>query len=575
MTRSRVLPVSRIEAPRASWTSRSFAAHSSAASSSSDDDDGEGRNPTSTSSSPCFSPSPPPVPLSRQRTLRVAVLGVPNAGKSTLVNALTGAKVSAVSPKTNTTATPCLGAFTVGSAQVLLLDTPGAVSARQARGPAHARRIRAAWASSEGCDAALLVVDAARQALRPDGRVTALAAALASSARAAEARDAAERAAAELERTRARGGGGGLVEAAEARAAAAAAAAAVAAGAAARASGGFGASPPPGWRPPRETILVLNKVDAISSPGGSSGREEALSRVADSLVGAAATGGAAAADADDDDEEELLWPRGGEEEKEGRGGSESDEAPIRAAPRPSSPLPLPVVVFFDAIHALSATRAGSRAVRSLSADLASRARAGAPWPLLPTDVSDRPARVLAAEIVREKAFLRLRDELPYSVEVVERGWRERGAGDGRRSTRVRGGGGGGGGGGGRGKAGGVPGAAPFPPDELSDTSPPPPSDAVGPASSSSSSSSSSNEGAEAAENADLFIEFGNPGSIVAEYDLLVSREPVRRMVVGRGGSVIGEIGIAARKELEKLLDRKVHLYLTVRVAGRGGGGGGR
>ena len=212
MARARVLPLSRIEAPSASWTSRSLAAHSSAAASSSDDDDaGEGvfggrrqtaTSSTSTSSSP---PPPPSVPLAQQRTLRVAVLGVPNAGKSTLVNALTGAKVSAVSPKTNTTAVPCLGAFTLGEAQVLLLDTPGAVSAKEARGPAHARRIKAAWTSSEGCDAALLVVDAARQASRPDRRVTALAAALASSARAAEAREEAERAREEFERIKKNG----------------------------------------------------------------------------------------------------------------------------------------------------------------------------------------------------------------------------------------------------------------------------------------------------------------------------------------------------------------------------------
>ena len=506
---------------------RSFAAHSSAASSSDEDDSG---NSTSTSSSSSSSSS---VPLSQQRTLRVAVLGVPNAGKSTLVNALTGAKVSAVSPKTNTTATPCLGAFTSGEAQVLLLDTPGAVSAKEARGPAHARRIKAAWTSSEGCDAALLVVDAARQTLRPDRRVTALAAALASSARAAEARDAAEKAQEELARLKEEDGGGSekVVEAAEANAAAAAAAASAASEAAAKASGGFGASPPPGWRPPREIILVLNKIDAIPSfSGGSGDREEALSRVAHSLVRAAATGLA----------EEELWPGGGDEEGE-------TETP----PPPHLP------AFFDAIHALSATRPRSRAVQSLATVLASRAEPGRPWPLLPTDVSDRPARALAAEIIREKAFLRLRDELPYSVEVVERGWRERGAGDGRKSTRVRG------------RRSGALVAAP-----LLQSSPPP-----SPSSSSADDldvfplSPVENTEGGPGSLAEEAIEFRNLGSIVAEYDLLVSREPVRRMVVGRGGSVVGEIGVSARKELEKLLDKKVHLYLTVRVAGRGGGGG--
>jgi len=497
--------------------------------------------------------------LSQQRTLRVAVLGVPNAGKSTLVNALTGAKVSAVSPKTNTTATPCLGAFTSGKAQVLLLDTPGAVSAREARGPAHARRIKAAWTSSEGCDAALLVVDAARQALRPDRRVTALAAALASSARAAEAGDAAERARRELEKIREKNAAASeLIAAAERTLAAAEAAVAAASALAQRASGGFGASPPPGWRPPRETILVLNKVDAIStawgaSHGGNRGREEALRRVGDSLVRAAATG---KVDDDDDEEEEqgeakekwkddeLFWS---DDDKEGGGGEQGNQKTP-----PQSPS-----LFFDAVHALSATRPASHAVQSLSADLASRAKPGKAWPLLPTDVSDRPARALAAEIVREKAFLRLRDELPYSVEVVERGWRERGAGDGRKSTRavVRGGGGLGAGGHGQGqgqrRGGGLLSGDDHATTETCASATPPTT----------------------SQDASL-IEFGHPGSIVAEYDLLVSREPVRRMVVGKGGSVIGEIGISARKELERLLDRKVHLYLTVRVAGRGGSRGG-
>ena len=70
------------------------------------------------------------VPVERQRLLQAGVVGVPNAGKSTLVNALVGRKVSAVSPKTNTTERTRLGAFTVGEAQVALYDTPGVVDAQ-------------------------------------------------------------------------------------------------------------------------------------------------------------------------------------------------------------------------------------------------------------------------------------------------------------------------------------------------------------------------------------------------------------------------------------------------------------
>lgn len=43
---------------------------------------------------------------------------------------------------------------------------------------------------------------------------------------------------------------------------------------------------------------------------------------------------------------------------------------------------------------------------------------------------------------------------------------------------------------------------------------------------------------------------------------------VRRMVIGKKGCVVGEIGLSARKELEQLLNRKVHLYISVRLGQR-------
>jgi GTP-binding protein Era len=63
----------------------------------------------------------------RQRLLRAAVLGVPNAGKTTLVNQLLGRKLFAVSPKRHTTTRNVVGVLTEGDHQVILMDTPGVV----------------------------------------------------------------------------------------------------------------------------------------------------------------------------------------------------------------------------------------------------------------------------------------------------------------------------------------------------------------------------------------------------------------------------------------------------------------
>ena len=55
----------------------------------------------------------------------VAVIGAPNAGKSTLVNALVGQKVAIVSPKAQTTRARLMGIAIEGATQILLVDTPG------------------------------------------------------------------------------------------------------------------------------------------------------------------------------------------------------------------------------------------------------------------------------------------------------------------------------------------------------------------------------------------------------------------------------------------------------------------
>lgn len=57
----------------------------------------------------------------------MAILGLPNAGKSTLVNSLVGSKVTIVSPKVQTTRTRLMGVFSVNESQVVLVDTPGII----------------------------------------------------------------------------------------------------------------------------------------------------------------------------------------------------------------------------------------------------------------------------------------------------------------------------------------------------------------------------------------------------------------------------------------------------------------
>jgi GTP-binding protein Era len=87
----------------------------------------------------------------------VAVVGAPNAGKSTLVNALVGQKVAIVSPKAQTTRTRLMGIAIQGEAQILLLDTPGIFEPRRRLDRA---MVTAAWAGAQDADLVMLVVDA-------------------------------------------------------------------------------------------------------------------------------------------------------------------------------------------------------------------------------------------------------------------------------------------------------------------------------------------------------------------------------------------------------------------------------
>ena len=87
----------------------------------------------------------------------VAILGAPNAGKSTLLNRLAGAKLAAVSPKPQTTRFRIRGIVMRGASQIVLVDTPGIFAPRRMLDRA---MVKAAWSGAADADIALLLVDA-------------------------------------------------------------------------------------------------------------------------------------------------------------------------------------------------------------------------------------------------------------------------------------------------------------------------------------------------------------------------------------------------------------------------------
>jgi GTPase len=86
----------------------------------------------------------------------VAVIGAPNAGKSTLVNALVGQKVAIVSPKAQTTRSRLMGIAIAETTQILLVDTPGIFQPKRRLDRA---MVSAAWTGAQDADLILLVVD--------------------------------------------------------------------------------------------------------------------------------------------------------------------------------------------------------------------------------------------------------------------------------------------------------------------------------------------------------------------------------------------------------------------------------
>jgi GTP-binding protein Era len=218
-----------------------------------------------------------------------AVIGAPNAGKSTLVNRLVGSKVSIVTKKVQTTRFPVRGVAMADHAQIVLVDTPGLFTPRRRLDRA---MVRSAWAGAEDADAVVHLVDAEAEVAVREGKASP-----------AQKRNA-EDTAAVVERLKAAG---------------------------------------------RKVILALNKIDLV--------KRDTLLAVADSLF--------------------------------------QSEA-------------------YSEVFMISAeTGSGVEDLRKRLAELMPEG----PW-LYPADqAADLPVRLLAAEITREKIYLRVHEELPYAAAV--------------------------------------------------------------------------------------------------------------------------------------------------------------
>ncbi len=98
----------------------------------------------------------------------VALVGAPNAGKSTLLNGLVGAKVSIVTHKVQTTRSRIRGIAIAGASQIVFVDTPGIFTPKRRLERA---MVAAAWGGAKDADEVVLLYDAARRRLDPDTRL--------------------------------------------------------------------------------------------------------------------------------------------------------------------------------------------------------------------------------------------------------------------------------------------------------------------------------------------------------------------------------------------------------------------
>jgi GTPase len=270
----------------------------------------------------------------------VAIIGAPNVGKSTLVNAMVGSKVTIVTPKVQTTRSIIRGIAIEGSTQLIFVDTPGIFPPRRRLDRA---MVAVAWSGAHDADTVALIVDAKRGL---DDETTAIGAKLANVA--------------------------------------------------------------------APKILVINKIDLVPKP---------------SLLGLAR------------------------------------QASERLA--------------FAATFMVSAQSGDG--VEEVKRWLAAHAPSG-PWHYPEDQISDAPMRALAAEITREKIYLRLHQELPYRSTVETDAW-----------------------------------------EELRD------------------------------------------GAVRINQTIFVERESQRKIVLGKGGQAIKAIGAEARREIARLIEKPVHLFLFVKV----------
>jgi GTP-binding protein Era len=270
----------------------------------------------------------------------IALIGAPNAGKSTLINALVGSKVAIVTPKVQTTRALLRGIAMQGRAQLVLIDTPGIFAPRRRLDRA---MVTTAWTGAHDADIVAVLIDAKRGL-----------------------DDEAEALLKNLEEVR------------------------------------------------QPKVLILNKVDLVEKE-----KLLALAQAASAL---------------------------------GR---------------------------FEAVFMISAL--GGDGVADVRAWLAGHVPEG-PWHYPEDEVSDAPMRQLAAEITREKLYLKLHQELPYQSTVETETWTER-----------------------------------------------------------------------------------KDGSVRIEQTIYVERESQRKIVLGKSGQAIKAIGEAARRELGEILEKKVHLFLFVKV----------
>ncbi len=107
----------------------------------------------------------PTDPTVQTRCGYVALLGAPNAGKSTLLNALVGSKVAIVTPKVQTTRTRIIGIAMAGAAQLIFVDTPGIFAPKRTLEKA---MVAAAWTGAADADLIAVLVDARRPSGVPD-----------------------------------------------------------------------------------------------------------------------------------------------------------------------------------------------------------------------------------------------------------------------------------------------------------------------------------------------------------------------------------------------------------------------